>query len=140
MRLPNIAIQRFEVEAKLAQMLRFKASDLEFESDQRVQTAMKEQEIIAKSRPPTWMGNSDLMKQKSRSSSIKKLPEFGQEPEVQSASVGWAATPKLEHIGIPENPSRVRVRLSHQWRDFFFVPVGFVELPHADQVRPREAP
>ena len=55
MRLPNIAVQGFEVETKLAQVLRFKASDLEFERDQRVQTAMKDSRSIAKSgRPPEW--------------------------------------------------------------------------------------
>lgn len=48
MRLTRIAIQRFEVEVELAQVLRLKGGDFQFNGQQTVEAAMEEEQIQRK--------------------------------------------------------------------------------------------
>lgn len=51
MRFAFFAIQSFQIEAQLAQILRFKTPDLELDGHQAVETPMKEQQIQRKITP-----------------------------------------------------------------------------------------
>lgn len=53
MRLTLIAIQCFQIEIELAQVLRLEAADFQFDRDQAVEAPMENSRSSAKSRPPT---------------------------------------------------------------------------------------
>ena len=93
-RLAHIAVERLEVEVQLAQVLGLEAIHLQLDRHQAVQPPVEEQQSSAKSRPPTWSGNSDPTKQKSRPNSMRKVRSWPSSPRCRSASLWSAGKPR----------------------------------------------
>ena len=79
MRLADVAIQCLEIEAQLAQVLGLKAPDLQFDSNQAVQPAMKKQQVKRK----VLLAYLD---RKLRADEAEVAPEFNQEDLERASS------------------------------------------------------
>src|SRR6266545_3069275 len=117
MRLAVIAVEGFEIEPKLAQVLRFEAVHLQLDGHQAVEPSMKKQQIECEVPPANLHGVF-------RSDETEVAPEFDEkvpEPHQQSAMqvvfcVGNRQVEKLDKICVLEDAAgRGTVNLSHHW-------------------------
>jgi hypothetical protein len=76
----RIAVEGFEIEAELAEVFRLEAPTLSSMATRQFRPRWKKRRSSAKSRPPTWSGNSVPMKQKSRPSSMRKSRSWSSRP------------------------------------------------------------
>src|SRR5450830_426989 len=114
-----IAIQRFQIEVQLAQILRLETADLQLNGHQAVESTVKEQQIQSKITP------TDLQRVfgADKAEVAAQLDEEIFQPRQQSLmqiDLGMAAgeAEKLNHIGIAKYLQSIGVRLSQHCRSF----------------------
>jgi hypothetical protein len=86
MGLAHVAVEGFEVELQLAEVLGLELVHFQFDGDQTVQTAMEEQEIEREVPPADLDGVLRTDKAESRPNSVMKRPRWRSNPAWRSAS------------------------------------------------------